>query len=330
MACISRKPITILTSPVKEEMRLFYRIKMRIKNIKRKIEKNVFRIKKDYRFGGHPAVTRSLIQGLEQLKIEHNYNPKSINNIHETVIVLSDINALKEAIELKEKGVIKKIIAGPNLVISPLENDQILGDPAIDKCVVPSDWVKIAYEKDLPGLRGRIEVWYAGIDTDYWRKDRESKNAKNITIYQKTGSRKMYKKIKKIVKKLGYKPIIIRYGRYKKHQFKELMQSTFVSIFISGSESQGIALAESWAMNVPTLVWQPIAVKINERSYAIHSSAPYLSKHTGALWTDIDKLNDLIEKVASDKLHFNSREWVLKYMTDKHCAKRMCEIALHS
>ncbi len=99
-------------------------------------------------YGGHQAVTRSLLNGFSQMKITYNYNPPE-SHFGEVVIVLADIEQLKKAIRLKQAGKVKKILAGPNLVTRADEHEGIIGSDLVDLCLVPSDWVKVAYEEDV-------------------------------------------------------------------------------------------------------------------------------------------------------------------------------------
>src|SRR5882757_3664812 len=55
------------------------------------------------KYGGHYAVTRSLVEGLQKIGADFNYNPMREKDISENVIVLAGVERLKEAIELKNK-----------------------------------------------------------------------------------------------------------------------------------------------------------------------------------------------------------------------------------
>lgn len=60
--------------------------------------------------------------------------------------------------------------------------------------------------------------------------------------------------------------------------------------FLSQSESQGIALAEAWAMDVPTFSWNPREFVYKMHTFKNVSSAPYTTSENGTLWKDIDEL----------------------------------------
>lgn len=87
---------------------------------------------------GPSAVLRSLMNGLKGEGVDFNYNPKNGKDVGGVVIVLSHIEALREAIELKRSGKIKKLLAGPNLVNLPSDNLELVTHPLIDYYLVNS------------------------------------------------------------------------------------------------------------------------------------------------------------------------------------------------
>ena len=212
--------------------------------------------KRNARYGGHQGVTRSLVQGLRKINMTINYNPSSLVDLGDVVVVLADIDILELAIQLKRDGRIKKLLAGPNLMARADEFNGILQSPEIDVIITPSDWVKTAYEEELPAIKGRIQCWYAGINTDYWSPSIHStQKNKNMLIYRKTTSEEFTQEVENTVKRYGWNAIRISYGEYNQKEYKLLLERCSCALFLSISESQGLALAEAWAMDVPTLVW---------------------------------------------------------------------------
>ena len=78
------------------------------------------------KYRGHFAVTRSLVEGLDAIGASYNYNPKYPWELAETVIVLAGARTLRQAIKLKKKGRIKKLLAGPNIVVFSSDENSIL------------------------------------------------------------------------------------------------------------------------------------------------------------------------------------------------------------
>jgi hypothetical protein len=132
--------------------------------------------------------------------------------------------------------------------------------------------------------------------------------------------------VEQLLRKLRWEPIRIIYGCYNSGQYKQaLMQSTF-AVFLSQSESQGIALAEAWAMDVPTLVWNPRELTYNGRRYSTVSACPYLSDATGAEWVALDELAQLVKSFPRHEAGFEPRSWVLNNMTDTVAAANLLHI----
>jgi len=274
---------------------------------------------------GPRTVLRSLMNGFKCEGVNFNYNPKSSKDVGEVVIVLSHIEALKEAIELKRAGKIKKLLAGPNLMVWSNEFEGILASAEIDICLVPCAWVQVAYEEDNPALVGRVRAWYAGVDGRFWQPQRLEKS-KDVLIYWKTESEEFIRCIENKLGEFGYKPFRIRYGKYNRDEFRKKLSQVQFSVFVSKSESQGIALAESWAMDVPTLVWNPKPSEINGRTYSSISSSPYLNSRLGVEWKTMVDLESILKQMDSMLCQFQPREWVLKNMTDKASAQLLLGI----
>lgn len=271
------------------------------------------------KFGGHESVTRSLVEGLQKTGATFNYNPEQETEIHENAIHLSGVGQLSGTLELKKRGIIKLLLAGPNVVDHVLDHDQIIANPLIDYFVVPSEWVKKLVLKDCPALEGRILIWPAGIDTEYW-KPRRRLSGKRVLIYHKTEPTEFYEDVVSIINKMGYETDTVVYGNYEPSQFKRKLGSAVFAVFISRSESQGIALAESWSMNVPTLVYNPgnfLYRGIKEDA----SAAPYLTDRTGYEWQDIAGLSNGINYMLANMETFRPREYVLERFSDEKCAQ---------
>lgn len=285
----------------------------------------------DYlRYGGHVAVTRSLLRGLQTCDVPYNYNPVSIADIGDVVVVLSGVDALRQAIHLKKQGRIKKLLAGPNIVEMPTEHDNLLASPEIDTCLVPSDMTATIYERLTPALIGRVVPWYVGIDETYWDlpTQRRSLTDKNVLVYWKNAPKIFCLEVERLLIRYGYQPIRIVYGGYTKDVLRDALQDSIFAVFLSITETQGIALAESWAMDVPTLVWDPEIEHYYLRGVQT-TAAPYLSDKTGARWKELGELEALLRQLDTAVHAFSPRSWVMEHMTDRIAAQKLvqlCEI----
>lgn len=278
-------------------------------------------------YRGHPAVTRSLVEGLIKAGIDANYNPKSHHEIGNTVVVLSGISALKQAIRLKRKGYIKKILAGPNMVEFPTDYNSLITSKEVDLCVTPCDWTNTLYQNISPELFGRCVAWPAGVDIDYWKPNNEL-NRDTILIYEKQrkGPVGPVSPYKEWLQRKGYKVEIIRCGEYTLDEFLSALQRSFLMVGFVVDESQGLAWAEAWSADVPTLIWRNTLSTLRGISYDC-STAPYLNSENGLFFDNFEDFKLVFFDFEVRKSLLTPRQWVLDNMSDEVCAINLCRIA---
>lgn len=314
--------ITILTHKKNQNIIIFvkYILKYIFLFFAQKLYFDYYRFYEIIKYSGHVDVTKSLLIGLNENNIKFNINPKNVNNYYENVIVLSGKKELLNAIEYKRRKSIKNLFAGPNICILPSDIGNIFIKEEVDKIVTPSKWVSNSYVKDLPQLYKKIIEWPAGVDQDFWKpKINQKKNI--VLIYLKrpfsVNRIKDYLKILEHLK-LSYK--IIHYGFYNRIQYLKLLRNAKYTIFFSVSESQGIAMLESWSVGVPTLIFDNN--KINYKNNIILcDTSPYLSKNTGLKFKDINDFNGKINFFEENYKKLQTREWVLNNLTNKLSAR---------
>lgn len=273
-------------------------------------------------FLGHPAVTRSLLHGLKKLNIPFIYNPSKVDKVFDLCVVPCSPQVVIQAINFKKRGLIRKLLVGPNISVRSNEHNGLLANSEVDVCLVPSDWVKKAYIEDEPSLKNRISVWYAGVDEEFWKPNKQI-GSKKVLVYCKTNDLALCDEVELIVRECGFIPIRIIYGLYNKDTYRSILSECRFSIFLSASESQGIALAESWSMNIPTLVLRAKKNQmISGKLFTDVSSAPYLNKEVGEFW---DGIEDLLYLLTSER-EYQPRSWILENMTDEVSVNKLIKI----
>lgn len=271
-------------------------------------------------------MTRSLIDGLKSVGADFNYNPVDKEQVAETVVVLADRGALGQAIAWKSAGEIKRLIAGPNLVVLPSDDIELITSRQIDIYLVNSEWTHRSYIDDAPALESNCKIWAAGVDTGFWKPAADSGQHRHILVYQKKVSDEVAAKCCEVVSKFGFTHSILKYGEYDADRFLCELRRSAAAVFLSRSESQGIALAESWAVNVPTIVWNP-GVLVYGGKTLLCSAAPYLTDATGLCFARMEDFESVFME-WQEKCHmFSPRKWVVSHMTDKICALNILELA---
>lgn len=266
---------------------------------------------------GHAAVTRSAVVGLKRLGAEFNYNPDTPEKVNEVVVVLHDLQALEQAVQLKRCGQVKKILAWSLIGKEQFEKE-------VDVFLVPSQWVKDNDDSFTPNLKDRTKVWFSGVDENFWQPVDRVRDTNNALIYQKNADPGLNLKVEQLVRNYGFYPLTIKYGRYGAGHFKTLLAQSRFAVFLSRSESQGLAMAESWSMDVPTFCWDPQKpIDYIGRKFEAVSSCPYLSEQTGRNWQTLPELELLLQQTKNEQLAFTPRTWVQEHMTDIHSARQL-------
>jgi hypothetical protein len=274
-------------------------------------------------YRGHPAVTRSLIEGLRDSGLHFNHNPQVLDDLHGTVVVLAGTRTLNQAIKLKQSGLLSLLYAGPNIVTLPTDHQGILGSPEIDGVITPSPWVSSLYRDYCASLDGRLIAWPAGVDSTFWRPDAaQRRNAAVLYTKGEAATRPLAQQCSAWLTERGIEVIHIQYGQYTAQDYLQALQRARIMVAFSDSESQGIAWSEAWSADVPTLIFRQRQREFNGRMHAC-SSAPYLTDACGGFFDDARTFEGGFAGWDAELDRFRPREWLLEHMTDRICAMRL-------
>lgn len=265
---------------------------------------------------GPDAVLQSLIRGLQELGEEYALNPRY--PLGDTAIVLSGKKALADAIALKKDGKIKTLLAGPNIYVTTADDNGRIYSHEIDLILVPSDWVRNLWAHTAPELEKKITVWAAGVALA-----KASTRMGNIIIYDKLPEHKTATNLEKLLKQNGNATTTLTYGNFKQEQFFKLLTTASALIYLATSESQGLALQESWAHDVPTLVLRSGGYTHGEQTWKDEKiNAPYLNSELGEFFTTPEELLGLLQNISK----FHPKTYCDIHLSDKNCAKKLLEL----
>lgn len=264
---------------------------------------------------GPAAVLESLERGLSDLGVKYSVNNKIFDIVH----VVYGVKTLEYAIKLKKKGKIKTLIVGPAIVVSPEDAGGIILDANIDEIVFPSDWTKDYYCSKYPELSNKIKIWPAGV-SDPGEPDEKKEG---VLIFYKNND-KLLEEIKSYLEnRINYS--VLEYGKFKQVDYYKLLSRTKYLIYLSNSESQGIALQEAWIRNVPSFVWNRGYWQSGESKWVDEKiSAPYLNNQNGLFFKDMeDFINKFDLFITGD---FEPRKYCLENLTDRKSAEILINI----
>lgn len=280
-------------------------------------------------FDGPSSVRRGLVRGLKGIGVSCALDPP-VWRTSAKIGVLSGVDALEWAIAEKGSGAPKTLVAGPNIVILPSDVHASIRWDAVDCVLVPSEWVRQKYVADSPSLEGRVKVWPAGVDEAFWSPQPSGAptEAHELLIYDKSGRPDMVAALESILRSQGLAFNVVEYGSYAPSRFRDLLRKSNAMIFLSESESQGLALFEAWACEVPTLVWDRqlwIRPDRPEQQWAGASAAPYLNEENGLAFRGESDFVERLDEFLGLLPTFRPRDFVLRDFTLRRAASRYAE-----
>ncbi|MBF0155198.1 MAG: glycosyltransferase [Magnetococcales bacterium] len=152
------------------------------------------------------------------------------------------------------------IVAGIGLMTHPSEWPTLCDDYPVVRYLQHASWANDLYK---PYYGDRCALWPAGIDTDSWQPTESRRKDTDFLLYNKIhwciNERRieLLDPIKKILQKQGLSFLEIRYGHYRPVEYRQALARCRAMIFLSESESQGIACQEALSSGVPVLAWDP-------------------------------------------------------------------------
>jgi hypothetical protein len=199
----------------------------------------------------------------------------------------------------------------------------LLASTEIDAAITPCNLINNLYIEDNPSLKDRIFSWPAGVDTEYWKPDPNTKRDK-ILIFEKQAKGPVGPILPYVnyLRDCGWAVVIIKYGSYNHNEFLKMLQQSYLMLGFVTDESQGIAWLEAWSADVPTLIWKNKYNVIQGRRYKC-STAPYLNKSNGLFFNDLEDFKIKFDYWVKHREQFNPRAWTLKNMSDEKCAQQL-------
>jgi hypothetical protein len=323
---VSRPYLTVLTTPIHSAPRRLYR---GARGLARRAVKPGVPLPETSPYPGHYALVRSVVEGLRAVHADFNFNPESFAQLARVVYAPAN-EALVQAADLRKRGDIDFLVAGPVNALFADECNGILQAPGIDLLIIASEWVRGFYG-DVPPLRDKARVCPAGVDPGFWQPTGRRRERVAV-VYWKSGDEGFCEAVEAIVRQCGLEPIRVEsrpgeHRGFKPAEYRAQLDRAELGVFLSAFETQGIALAEAWSMDVPTVVWDPRGdAEWRGRRFTAGSSAPYLTPATGVAFREIGEFRPALERAFLSRGSFQPRDWVLANMTDAICSRKLYEL----
>lgn len=269
--------------------------------------------------GGSRTQPTQAFSGLRRLGREVVRNSFERDTRYDLAWVYKDPRALAWALEEKSAGRIAKVIAGPLVATLPSEAGGVLLDPRVDAWIFQSGWIRDLFLREAPVTRPAY-VYFAGVDSDLWQPVPGTEEPRDILIYRKTVENDAYPAVIQALDARGLRASEVRYGSYTIEDYQKALSGARAVIFLSRTETQGLAMFEAWSMGVPTLHWDPGEMHYLGKKYPGASSCYYLTPECGRRFETPAQLDAQLDALLAETGSLRPRETILRRFTLEHAA----------
>jgi hypothetical protein len=238
--------------------------------------------------GGHHKLHESIRRMLESNNVEYTSHD-DLSKIDDSYTVAYCNNTFFPP-EMFPKGC--KVFFGPQFFVFPNNFDHPLHkytyDPKLFFYNTQSDWNYAVHKSFAPNLSLTYVVCPFGIDID--NITIVPKQRSKIMIYFKGRHPSLFEPVKNLVIEKRIYCTLVIYNNYKEIDFKNALQETKFVIWVGCHETQGFALQETLASNVPILLWDVKSMYDewnNAWCYAPYKSSGFpLNATSASIWSD--------------------------------------------
>ncbi len=297
----------------------------------RKIIRRIVRGKQ--RSGGVKMIAVNLMKGLDKIGVPYRFNDYSYINKHPKEIA----SIIGKPHILFEKKWENPVIFGAGIFSHPADHPDLLKQyPNIKRILVPGPWIKQMFQ---PCYGDMVTAWPVGIDADYWQQTTQITGKKfDFIIYDKLNrdrENQIVTVLEPVLQTLTDHHLtyhIIRYGSYTPGQLKDALNHSKAAIFLSESETQGMAYQQMLSAGKPVLAWDRGGYWLDPYYYPHRvkyqpvSSVPYWDERCGIKFTGASDFKDQLATFLNSLNVFKPREYILENLTLEKCAEQYSQI----
>jgi hypothetical protein len=179
-----------------------------------------------------------------------------------------------------------------------------------------------------------VGVWPVGIDTEFWKWDRDIQKRYDFLIYDKVRwehekyEASLIEPIRQELRRRGFTYSEIRYGYYEEEIFREELRNCRAMIFLCEHETQGIAYQQALACGVPILAWdrggywQDPAFYPHQVKFGPVTSVPYWDERCGRRFSHLAEFPEELSEFWAKLSNYSPRDYILQNLTLEICARK--------
>jgi len=264
--------------------------------------------------------------------IKYNIHITTVYNTNFDTIDLTKYNIVyspSQPIDVsKYPGV--KFMFGPHLSIFPEQTQMKMIEGKHTVYIQPSEWAQQAWQKNQYSNNINIRVLPFGVDTNQFNEIIPISQRKNVFIYFKRRIPSELSTVYNFLVNRGFNPVIFNYVKqYSEADYVNCLHNSKFGFWLDAHESQGFALQEALACNVPLLVWNVFSMNQSYGSGCPNiaaSTIPYWSDNCGEKFTDVSELNAKFDKLLQNLDTYKPREFILENLSIEKCSAKFIDL----
>ncbi len=221
-----------------------------------------------------------------------------------------------------------KFIFGPHFSIFPNNNqlDLIYGKKSI--YIQPSEWAAEVWNRC--NLKTRVYKLPFGVDTETFNHINIIEQRNKVFIYHKRRHPDELNAVICLLNKNNINYELFDYvRRYDESQYLNYLRESKYGIWLDAHESQGFALQEALACNVPLLVWNVTSMN-QEHGYSYDdipaTSIPYWDERCGEFFYHENELESKFKTLISKLEQYRPREFIVENLSIEKCEDKLLEL----
>jgi hypothetical protein len=221
-----------------------------------------------------------------------------------------------------------KFIFGPQFSVFPDEKQLQLVNRPNAIYIQPSQWVvDLWYSYNL---KNNIYICPFGVDIKWFDQSKPIEQRDKVFIYHKRRSPEELQAVVKLLQKYDIQYEIFDYNhRYDENNYLNYLHESKFGIWVDAHESQGFALQEALACNVPLLVWNVTSMNQEYGSSYDNIPAttiPYWDERCGEFLYDANELEDKFKLFLSKLDQYRPRDFIVENLSIEKCEDKFVEL----
>ena len=200
--------------------------------------------------------------------------------------------------------------------------------------IQPSEWAKNAWTIFHCCQYIHLETLPFGVDTVAFNETKHISERSQVILYFKRRLPNELDIICKFLRNNGYDPVIFDYvKRYNETDYINCLHNAKFGVWLDAHESQGFALQEALACNVPLFVWS--VTSMNQEAGSNYQDIPaktnpYWDCRCGESFTNIQDLPSAFNKFIENINTYKPREFILENLSIEKCSEKFINLVNNS